>query len=246
MLVSSRWCRMASSVSLDFAKNFLGVTSTTDDLRIQACVDAGSQSVNQYCKRRFTQQTYTHFFDGSLTQNLCLKQSPVLATSASDITVYLDPTGRWGTNPDGSFQTATLLVYGTDYAPRIDGTLGDENDDSQDATPVSKCGILYRIGRMWPGRYQYGPGLVGQLAPGAGNIQVTYTAGWTQATLPMSIRIAICQIAGVILRSAPFGGFLQSESWQGYSYSLGIQAINGYPELGTSRANLNPYRRAFG
>lgn len=230
---------MASSVTLDFFKNFLGVSTSTDDLRLQACLDGGSQSANQYCKRRFMQQTDAVYLNGNNTQRIFVQNGPLLSA-----TVWLDYSGRYGDNPNGSFANPPLIL-GTDYSIPYDGQLGDDCDDSQDTTPVCKASMIQRIGAVWPGRWVRTMGLTGALIPGAGNIKITYTAGWTQDTLPMTVRLAICQIANVILRSAPFGGFLQSESWQGYSYSLGLLAINSYPELGTSRANLNTFRRAF-
>ncbi len=233
---------VASFVTLDYAKMWLGIKSSADDLRLQAFLDAASQNVSDYCRRRFLQQTYTDVYvGGTNTSTFALPHSPITAVAS----IHLDNLGRFG-QLAGAFPAATLLTVGVDYMLPFDGFLGDDCDDSNDTTPCVKSGLIRRVDSVWPGETQYDGGLSSRQGPGAGNIKITYTAGWTQDTMPSVIRAAVCQIAGVIKRSAPFGGLLGSESWQGYSYSLqNPQALAKYPELGSTRSFLVKYRRTL-
>lgn len=231
---------MASFVTYDFAQSYLGLPASTNPGQFQAFLDTAAQVACDWCDRRFLSQTYTNeIYCGNNTSNLILKQYPVTNVAS----LYLDNGAYFG-SASGAFGPTALLVAGTDYALTLDGCLGSANEGSTDQTPASLTGIVKRISSVWPGRLTYVPGqLVNQISVGAGNIQVTYTAGWTVATMPMTLRAAICNLAKVIQRSAPFGGQLGSESWQGYSYSLLNGSVGRYPELGTTRDMLGKYRR---
>lgn len=232
---------MAAFVTLGFYKNRAGITSTADDLRLQGILDEASETVAAYCRRRFLQQTYTEYLGGTNAPNLLLKQAPIAYGSVS---VWLDPTGRFDDNPAGAFASSTLLTLGTDYSMVWDGTLGDESE-AADSTKVCKSGLIRRISSVWPGAVRLDSGLTGQMVPGSGNIKVTYTAGWTMATIPRAVAGAVCDVATTIERASPYGGLLNSESWQGYSYSLANSATGGkYPQIGSVLQRLNRYRRA--
>ncbi len=125
-----------------------------------------------------------------------------------------------------------------------DGTLGDESEEADD-TRCCKSGLIRRIGTTWPGQFKQDGGLIGQMVPGAnGPIKIVYTAGWTLGTMPRTIVGAVCDIAMAIKRGAKFGGMLNSESWQGYSYSLANPGAAGkYPQPGSLQSKLNRYRR---
>lgn len=230
---------MASFVTYDFAQSYLGLPATTNPSQFQAFLDTAAQVACDWCDRRFLQQTYTEVYSGNNTSNLLLKQTPVTNIAS----LYLDAGAFYG-SVAGAFAASTLLTDGVDYALTFDGYLGSTNEESADTTLASLTGIVKRIGSVWPGSITYVPGqLISQLTPGVGNIQVTYTAGWTVNTMPMTLRAAICNLAKVIQRSAPFGGQLGSESWQGYSYSLLNGNSGRFPELGTTRQMLGRYRR---
>ncbi len=142
------------------------------------------------------------------TASLTATQTPV----GFGVQVWWNDAG-YGT--PGNFQDANLLAEGGDY--RIDR-------DRPDGT--CKSGLLYSIcggwvpgwasGGYWSG---YGPDLTATQAPGSGNYQVKAAIGY--ASVPYNLEMAAiwCVMKARFLR--PWGLFLQSESDDGYSYSLG-------------------------
>ncbi len=232
-----------SLVSLDYFKTFLKITATTDDAFNQICLDMASASVVAAIGVDVLQTTYpaaaesgrgdSGYYSGNGSRLLILRNWPVTAVAS----VYLDPTGRFDENPDGSFAAATLLTYGTDYVIRWDGCLPGTT------TKCSKQGIIERVGSCWPGGVAYVRGmLTRQPIPAMGNIKVAYTAGYPSTAIPYPIREAVCMLAAYIRRNNRTGGNIQSESQGGYSYSLSSPMAGQYPELASIRGTLAPFR----
>jgi len=233
-------------IGLDYFKDFIGVSAsnTAQDTRLQIYLDAATKVFCSEVGRDIVQTTYPAasefgrgddgYYSGNGRRELLLRQRPVIATG---LAVYLDASGRFGQNPDGSFDsTTTLLVYGTDYVLRTDGCLPGTS------TKCSYCGILERVGTVWSAKTAYTPGqLIGDMISGQGNIKVVYTAGFP--TVPYDVRMAVCQIAAFIRRQADKGVSVNSESLGGYSYSVGQQAVNGQtPEMGGVRKTVLDYK----
>lgn len=230
-------------VGLDFFKDYIGVSGSSDDVQLQQFLDAAWATFTNEIGRDLDQRTYpaasdyargdSGYYSGSGSRAIFLKNRPVIADG---LTVYLDNSGRFGQNPDGAFASATLLTYGRDYVLRMDGCLPGTT------TPCSYSGMIERVGTVWPMRSQYTPGqLLLQPIEGLGNIKVSYIAGFP--TLPMDVRSAVCQLAAYIRRSADKGVPVNSESLGGYSYAVGQQAASGaVPELGGVRSTLLRYK----
>lgn len=238
---------MPSLVTLDYAEVVLGISSPTaaERARLQTIIDGCSAAIIETIGRDIVQTTYpsapqygkgdSGFYCGNGTRYLDLRQRPVIE---SGLAVYLDATGRFGNNPDGSFAASTLLTYGTDYILHLDGCLPNSS------TKCSYVGRLERLNGVWPERYGYIPGrLTPQRIPGVGNIKVAYTAGYTLPTVPNDIKMAVCHLVGYTRRTITQGGPIQSESWEDYSYSLAQVAITGaYPEIGSLNGLLARWR----
>lgn len=234
------------AIGLSYFKTFLKIpaSNSTQDANLQIYLDGAWTAFIDEIGRDIVQTTYpaasdvgrgdSGYYSGNGYRHILLRQTPVILNG---LTVYLDYSGRFGQNPDGSFASATQLVYGTDFLLRTDGCLPGSS------TVCSYSGILERIGTSWPARTVYMAGSpVVQLADGQGNVKVAYTAGFPD--IPNDIKFAICKIAAYIRRTADKGGPVQSESLGGYSYSLGQQAAAGaFPEIGDIRAVVNKYKR---
>lgn len=230
-------------VSLDYLKQFMRVTGTTDDDNNQIYLDIAFGAVIRYLGIDIVETTYpaaaeggrgdAGYYSGNWRQRICLRNLPVTAVSA----VHVDATGRFDQNPDGSFAAATLLVSGTDYLIPWDGCLPNSS------TKCCYTGFLERVGTYWSGNIVHAWGqLTGQLVAAQGNIKVAYTAGYPATSVPTPIRGAICALAAWIRRMSKNGAFLNSESLGAYSYSLAQPLVGQYPELGSVRGLLSGYK----
>lgn len=230
-------------VSLAYLKQFMRVTGTADDDNNQIYLDMAFGSVIQALGVDIQQTTYpaaaeggngdAGYYSGNGTRRLVLKHWPVTEV----VSVYHDPLGFFGDNPDGAFATATLLTLGADYTVQWDGCLPGTS------TRCSKSAILERIGTVWPCRLGWTPGRVtGFPVAGLGNLKISYVAGYPANAVPAPIRSAICLLAAFIRRNAQAGGNISSESLGGYSYSLFGPNAGQWPELGSIRGMLAPYR----
>lgn len=81
--------------------------------------------------------------------------------------------------------------------------------------------------------------LGGTYPDGPRNLKVTYTAGYSTATLPANLRRALYQLVGWLLETAGTVG-AQTESMDGYSVTP-EKIINGVPE--SIAAMLDEYRK---
>lgn len=228
-------------VGIDYLKTYLGITTTASDGQLQVFLDQASAAVTDYCGRDFLARTYpgagedgggdNGIYCGDGSRFLVIRQRPITSIQS----IYHDPSANFGTNPDGSFTSATLMVEGSDYVVHWDSCLPGTT------TKASRCGIIERVGTSWPSLAAYTPGkLVYHPIPTRGTIKVSYTAGYT--TIPHAIRNAVVQLAAFIRRNYDKGGSMTSESLGGYSYSLGSPSSSGqFPELGSIRAMLAKY-----
>lgn len=160
--------------------------------------------------RPLAYKTRTVVYQGTGTQKLNLRHRPVYPTTppakASNlpftaIQVIIDEGGDFG-EAVGSF-TGTPLVYGTDYAVKID------LDDGG-----SREAILYRINDYWPRPIDRESGVLSPfVGPDMGSVQVTSTAGFTVDTLPASIRAAATMLVSRMAYIMPLGMQTSSESY---------------------------------
>ena len=209
----------------------LALTDTTEDGYLPYLIAQASALVENYCRRKFEKQTFTEYRDGTGDPWLCLRQAPVHSITS----VYLDDGGLWGQGDD-AFAAATLLTAGDDYALRVDGTDG-----------LSYGGYLYRANGSWPRPKARSPGLLSTFsAPvGTGNVKIVYVAGW--CPVPHDVRLAVLDVCSLARQTVAQGGrLLQSEGYEGYSYSFVGQAAGeawkGYLNA-TGGAHLNRYVR---
>lgn len=130
------------------------------------------------------------------------------------IDVREDSTSRAaGGLAEAYFSADSILAPGIDYMPRL-----DDSDDPR----RSASGLLERLTSVWPRNRSRQVGALSSLyagpLPGRGNIKVTYCGGY--ATIPPDIELAVMEAAALARSMAHDGRTLNSESWQGYSYSM--------------------------
>ena len=226
----------------------LNISGTSEDTRIDLLLTAADRMIKQHVGRDLESGTYgasgtaidgsigdSGYYSGDGTINLILRQRPVTSVTS----VYLDATGYFGDNPDGAFASGTLLVAGTDYVLRWDGTLPGA------ATRCSHVGIIKRIGGVWPEAWQYRRGSINpQAVDHIGNIKVTYVAGYT--TVPADLKYALALVVAKMRMSAIYGGQSPiSESYEDYSYSLekaASAAASAIHSIGEVQSILGRYR----
>jgi hypothetical protein len=71
-------------VSLSRVKEFLSISGSTDDAKLNTIITAVSRGIEKWCDRVFSSASYTHYFDGRndfYVSYLPLKQYPVTAIS---------------------------------------------------------------------------------------------------------------------------------------------------------------------
>ncbi len=198
--------------------------------------------IKRFLKRPYLESTaLTEYYSGQGKPDLVLNHYPVQSVQG----VWCDPGGYAGQGTNQPFGPTTEYRAGLDYV-----LVPDQPDGT------SKAGILKRMGGgpigmafdspLWGG---WGRGsLTAQLPPawsaGTGNIKVAYTAGYVPEALPQELRLACCELAAYFKRIKKWGGVpFVSEHLDLYSYTFGTQPLNKFPELGSVRAALLPFRR---
>ncbi len=208
-------------------KTLLGISDASMDEVIDLLILQADAIIKGYLGREIEQATYTEYYSGSGDQVIILNQTPVRSITS----VNEDRDGYYGDGTD-AFPASTLLVEGTDYVLR-------KNDAT--ATEVSKSGILYRIGKVWPRPYSRLSGqLVNSPGLGMGNIKVVYTAGWE--AVPADIQFAANKLVTSMLQSKEMAGRLNSESIEDYSYTLS-GAEDESRMLDSVRSSLARYKK---
>ena len=210
---------------------YIGETNISDaDAKMYlGLLTAAETAAKRICGRQFYRQTVTEYLDGNGLQAVALRETPVTSITS----VNLDTSGFYGQGTD-AFGSTTLLTSGTDYALRIDGPGG-----------LSDSGLLYRLMRVWPATMNYiSYNLYPRITPvqGAclGCIKVVYVGGYS--LIPEDLKQAIFQIVmdrqGAIAR----GEKTQSESFEGYAFSLGT-TDSELMKIGSVGRTLLSYRR---
>jgi hypothetical protein len=237
-------------VSFSEVKVFLGITSSTEDVRLQALCQAVDASIKRYLSRDIERGTYTPggtsspvengtgdsgYYSGDNSRFLILRQRPLVTVTS----IYSDTTGRFGDNPDGAFASDTLLVAGTDYVVRWDGLLPGSS------TRCSYAGIVERINGVWPAAWRYSAGTINpSLGDHQGNIKITYTAGYT--TVPPDIKYAASLLVARMRRTAIYGtGHLEMERYEDYMYKLAPVATAMLSQIGELNQLLSRHREIF-
>ncbi len=158
-------------------KNFIGITTNKEDAFLDQLVPAVDAVIKHSLRRDIEQQVYTEYYNGNGTRVLVLNEYPVLTSAA--VSVWWDDLGYWGQAPGSFDPVASLLTQGMDYAVVLDLA-------NSKAAPK-----LYRINGVWQCRYETKRGmLTSALKPGAGNIKVTYTAGYPPGGIPQDLQMA--------------------------------------------------------
>ena len=205
-------------------KTHLGISGSGSDSLYQTYLDQASAIITRKTGLVFDSASATEFYQGTGTNQLVLRRRPVTAVAS----VYVDDSAYFGF-ASGAFGSSTLLTAGEDYALDLV------------SASLSRSGILYRIGGVWPGtQYRSGSELVGGEGPGLGNIKVTYTAGYSST--PSDLKLAGILLARVIMLSSSNGGqMVQSESLEYYSYTLKGSA-EAAADMHSVTAIVNAYR----
>jgi gp6-like head-tail connector protein len=205
-------------------KQFVGITSNTEDARIELLLTYANAEIKEFVGRDLEQATYTEYYSGDGRPILQLRQRPV--TNVTSIHVDNDAYYQQGVDP---FPASTQLTPGTDYAIVHDMTLLDGN-------VASRRGHIERIKGVWPlvshahwnpaWIEQWGGGWNGKLAhepgfPRGGNIRIVYQAGYSAVNMPKDLELAVGLYVSLLRRTAEFGGGQpQSERLGNYQYSL--------------------------
>lgn len=193
-----------SLTSLTALKTHLGITGTTEDAFLGQLLTAVEAVFTNLIDRKLESTEYVEYYGGRNTPVLLLREYPV--TEVSDVRV--DETGYWGQGAS-AFAATTALAAGIDYALVKDGRSG-----------IAEVGRLLRIGTVWPARFVSKVGLLSAaVKPGAGNIKVSYTAGYEE--IPADVKLCLHQVCAQIRRRRTTGQLILAESFEDYSYQLG-------------------------
>lgn len=207
-------------------KALLGVTSSSQDVQLDALRLAADQAIKTDCDRAFESATYTEYYSGTGTRYLCLRETPV----ASITTIHLDYSGYYNQNPEPVFGSDKLLTAGKDYALKID------------RDGMSFSGIVERINTVWAelNRAYVTGHVTTEVSPALGNIKVVYTAGYT--TIPEDLQWALALIVRRMQQYAKIGWQLGMEKLRDYTYQL-TAAKHAISELGDVQRTLRMYKK---
>ena len=211
---------------------YTGETSTTDaDAKAYlGLLTAAEAAVRRICGRQFTRNTYTEYLDGSGTQAIMLRETPVVSITS----VNLDTAGFYGQGTNSPFGSSTALVAGDDYFLRID-----------DPTGVSNSGLLYRTNKNWTAALNYVsqmqvPRITPMGGPYLGCVKVVYVGGYD--LVPADLKQAIFQIVQDRKAAINQGEKFAGEGFEGYSYSLGTPDTE-VMRIGSVMRTLSNYKR---
>ena len=203
----------------------VGTLSTAEVPLYLNMLYAAEEAIKRICQRSFTRGTYTEYLDTVGQPIVTLRETPVISITS----VYLDTTGFYGQAPN-AFPSTTQLTQGTDFALMIDRPDG-----------YSYAGRLYRIGHGWPlGSAWNTRNLTPTPVPCPGALKVTYVGGYS--LIPYDLKQVVYQIVADRRGAALNGISLNSESFEGYSYSLGTPDSE-LMKIGSVGRTLNAYRR---
>ena len=210
-----------------------GVTpSDTDAKRYEQLIRASEDHLKRWCNRDFVyRHTVTEYYDGTGTQNLCLRRTPVPADGIASL--YLDFAGNAGSTT-GSFGPDTLMTAGVDYFLDCDSLFGDG---------MSYSGIVKRIDAVWPmrrrrpqDRLAYG------LEKLPGCLKVTYAAGYR--LIPYALKRAVWDLTTFQAVAAVWGRIPTSEAGEGYSRSFGSWEEEA-KSIASVQSFIQPFQRLY-
>lgn len=194
---------MADLVTLAEWKALTGVTSTdsTRDAALEAWIDAVSADIQGRLGRQFGTGSQTHIVDGPPSDTLLAPTGPF---TISTLRVWVHD----GARGDSSlFETADELTLYDGFRPEPD----------LDTPTVCTSRKIYRLGAVWG--YEAAREvnrLAGYVAPGSGNVQLTYTLA---DSVPADVKAAAANAVTILYNGRTVGGVLTSESRGNYSYS---------------------------
>lgn len=220
-------------------KTRLGLTDSTYDAILDALL-LGIESViqNIISSPVIQDETVrTEYYDGVVGRELKLRWRPAIKTG---LRVFVDEGGAYGDGTPTPFGADTELVLGTDF-DLLDVRGG-----------YSQSALLINLNGIWPVAWHRPPNrLASELTGDRGAVKVIYKAGWLIDDIPKGLKEAAymeatTQFAMFISRDGSIanGMLKQSESLNGYSYSLGPLSgldVSGY---GASRLS-NPTAMAM-
>lgn len=212
--------------NLDALKVHLGIAATDDseDDMLSQLIQASEASVKRICgNRQFEKTTYTEYLDGNGSPFIFLKEWPV--HSITDL--YLDLSG-YGGQASGAFAASTELTQGVDFYL------------VKDPSGVAQSGCVMRINNVWPSSLSRPTGMLSYFrVPIYGCIKVVYIGGFDP--VPYDLQLAIWQICAERRLRAKNGQPVQSESDEGYSYSLGGMSDSEAMMIGSVQSLLAPF-----
>lgn len=195
--------RMALS-NVASLKTWLGETATTNDNSYASILTEVEAAIKRRLRNNIERASYTAVLNAPPLEYITLSQTPVLATGLS---VYYRGDAKGDTT---LFTSDYLLTRGTGYML----------DTDPDNPAQSRSGKLLRLYRLWGG-YKVGPfnSLEGRLEAEPGAIYATWTAGWSPIPADLVLAVHLATIA--LFTRRKYGAAMTSESWNGYSRSLG-------------------------
>lgn len=190
-------------------KLHLGVTGSTQDAFLSQLLSGAEAAFKRLTDRDIEATDYVCYLSGRNTPILLLPEYPVISITG----VWLDRDGYYGT-PTGAFADATELTSGIDYALVRDGKAG-----------VAETGRLFKIGGVWPGRWERRPGLLSStVRPGAGNIKASYRAGYE--VVPDDVQLCLWQVCAQLRSARALGAPYSSERYEEYAYQIATDAMS--------------------
>jgi hypothetical protein len=223
-------------ITVSEVKTYLSIalSDTSEDAFLAMLVKSLDAEAKTYFDRLIEPQLYTgEIYCGTGNKVLVLNEYPVLSAAAVTA-VYLDNSANFGQTA-GAFASTTLLVAGTDYSVVL-----DDRSALAATAPGSGTARLWKINGVWDGRWERRFGMLGvSVKPGAGNIKVSYTAGY--AAVPQDIKLGLWRVAATIRAGRKTGQMMSSEGLSEYHYSL--MARDEILRLGTTDQAFSRYKR---
>lgn len=214
--------------TLEYVKTAIGVSTSDKDAMLSLYLDAASEEIKRYLGLNIEQAVYTEYYSGNNTTRLALRNIPVSTLTS----IYLKMDGFFDTRVPG-FGAENLLIEGTDYVL-----------DRSPSASLSKSGIVFRIGTVWPMMHRMATisRLSTDIGPSWGNIKITYTAGYS--TVPKDIQLACAILVSRFMETASQGGWqINKETIGDYSYTQGpVHLNNKLPDIGGILGLLAPYK----
>lgn len=204
---------------------------TSEDLKLGFLIEAVSQWIEELLNRPgFSYASRTEYYDGTGSPKLLLRSRPVYTTPT--IQAYQDYSGFYGATSGAFDPGGTALVYGTDFALKVDQPDG-----------TSRCGILIKMNSFWNKAAIRQVGYLSPfIGPSFGSIKVVYTGGYTVDNLPASFRMATNLLVSRLRYVLPLGLELSAESYEDRTIAISAIAQMKNYLLSMVRPFLWPYR----